>query len=64
MKSTILGVALLLVSTFLFGWIGGMLGERFQRRRGGTGLPESGCAIFGAAGLLLAIWLIGALGGS
>ncbi|MGH2666239.1 hypothetical protein [Flavobacterium sp.] len=57
MVSGILFALLLLVITLLFGALGGMLGERHQKRHGGEYLAESGCVIFAGIGLLLAIWL-------
>lgn len=57
MASSILVALLLLVVTLLFGWLGGTLGERHQRRHGGEYLAESGCVIFAGIGLLLALWI-------
>ena len=62
-KSGILGTLLMVALVVVSGSLGGMLGERFQRRHGGEYLAESGCVIFGAVGLLLAIWVIGMLAG-
>lgn len=57
MASGILVALLLGVIISIFGWLGGMLGERFQRRHGGEYLAESGCVIFAGIGILLAIWI-------
>lgn len=54
---------MLLILVIVFGSLGGMLGDRYQRRHGGQGLAESGCVIVGSVGLLLGIWIIHLLGG-
>lgn len=58
MASGILFALLLCVITIAFGWIGGMIGERFQRRNGGEYLAESGCVIFAGIALFLALWIL------
>jgi hypothetical protein len=64
MISAILGILAMIVVFLVCGSLGGVLGEKLERKWGGEELGPSCGMIFGSFGLGLAIWVLNVVAGN